>query len=247
MSTPVQHISATDRPSLDAWPHAVMAALALLITLISAHLVRLTWFDAPASQPLNQPAPIWHARPSLPLAGSDVAAQAVVSRLARSDFADSMFAVMGAPSAPIGLVGEAGRKAEHIGEYIASRDSIALAPQAIHSDAQLAHALVHELAHLWLSHHPDAGAAFQRSLPPLEDSSRYGFGDRSEHAAEALAHAIQFWRASSMVRGTDAQLRLLAAYESIMPGATSALAMLDAHGAFFNAGLDTGVPLPGGL
>ena len=60
MSTPVQHISATDRPSLDAWPHAVMAALALLITLISAHLVRLTWFDAPASQPLNQPA-VWLA------------------------------------------------------------------------------------------------------------------------------------------------------------------------------------------
>ncbi len=244
MSTPVQHTAPNDRPSVDVWPQAVMGTLALLITLISAHLVRLTWFDVPASQPLNQPAPVWHARPSLPLAGSDVAAQAVVQRLARSEFADSMFSVMGAPSRPIGLVGEAGRKSEHIGEYIASRDSIALAPQAIHSDAQLAHALVHELAHLWLARHPDAATAFQRGLPPLVDSSRYGFGDRSEHAAEAVAHAIQFWRASANVRGTGAQLRLLAAYESIMPGATSALAMLDAHGAFFNAGLDTGVPLP---
>ena len=66
----------------------------------------------------------------------------------------------------------------------------------------------------------------------------------TQHGAEALAHAIQFWRASALVRGTGAQLRLLAAYESIMPGSTSALAMLDAHGAFFNAGLETGVPLP---
>lgn len=244
MSTPAQYIAPNDRPSLAAWPHAVMGALALLIVLISVHLVRLTWFDVPVSQPLNQPAPVWHARPSLPLAGSDLAAQAVVQRLARSDFADSVFAVLGAPTRPMGLVGEAGRKAEHIGEYIASRDSIALAPQAIHSDAQLAHALVHELAHLWLAQHPDASAAFERTLPPLVDSSRYGFGDRSEHAAEAVAHAIQFWRASAMARGTDAQLRLLAAYEAIMPGTTSALAMLDAHGAFFNAGLDTGVPLP---
>ncbi len=30
---------------LDVWPRAVMATLLLLITLLTAHLVQLTWFD----------------------------------------------------------------------------------------------------------------------------------------------------------------------------------------------------------
>ena len=32
--------------TLEVWPRAVMATLLLLITLLTAHLVQLTWFDA---------------------------------------------------------------------------------------------------------------------------------------------------------------------------------------------------------
>ena len=32
--------------SLEVWPRAVMATLLLLITLLTVHLVQLTWFDA---------------------------------------------------------------------------------------------------------------------------------------------------------------------------------------------------------
>ena len=32
--------------TLEVWPRAVMATLLLLITLLTAHLVQLTWFDS---------------------------------------------------------------------------------------------------------------------------------------------------------------------------------------------------------
>ena len=34
---------------LDVWPRAVMATLLLLISLLTAHLVQLTWFNAEAA------------------------------------------------------------------------------------------------------------------------------------------------------------------------------------------------------
>ena len=34
--------------ALEVWPRAVMATLLLLITLLTAHLVQVTWFDDPA-------------------------------------------------------------------------------------------------------------------------------------------------------------------------------------------------------
>jgi hypothetical protein len=39
----------SERTALDVWPRAVMATLLLLITLISLHLVQLTWFDDAAA------------------------------------------------------------------------------------------------------------------------------------------------------------------------------------------------------
>lgn len=45
-------LESSERTALDVWPRAVMATLLLLITLISLHLVQLTWFgDAAATLP----------------------------------------------------------------------------------------------------------------------------------------------------------------------------------------------------
>lgn len=35
----------TGTAALEVWPRAVMATLLLLITLLTAHLVQVTWFD----------------------------------------------------------------------------------------------------------------------------------------------------------------------------------------------------------
>ena len=37
----------SETAALEVWPRAVMATLLLLITLLTAHLVQLTWFDEP--------------------------------------------------------------------------------------------------------------------------------------------------------------------------------------------------------
>ncbi|HEX6645096.1 MAG TPA: hypothetical protein VF037_10470 [Gemmatimonadales bacterium] len=39
----------TETAALEVWPRAVMATLLLLITLLTAHLVQLTWFDDPVA------------------------------------------------------------------------------------------------------------------------------------------------------------------------------------------------------
>ncbi|HET9602965.1 MAG TPA: hypothetical protein VFO96_01645 [Gemmatimonadales bacterium] len=210
----------TDRraPSLDGWMRTVAASMAFLITALTTQIVRVSWFG-PSAQPLSTRSTLaWRAAPSSPLALEHREGMAIIQELTSSAFADSARAILGAPSRPVGLVGPAGREARHIGEYIRSRDSVALAPSAIFSDAQLQHAFLHELSHHWMARHQALGTRLLAELPALTDSTRYGFGDADEHAAEALAHAVQFWRASQ--RGPDAQHRgrLLAAYESVMPG-----------------------------
>ena len=39
----------TGSAALEVWPRAVMATLLLLISLLTAHLVQLTWFADPAA------------------------------------------------------------------------------------------------------------------------------------------------------------------------------------------------------
>jgi hypothetical protein len=41
--------------TLEVWPRAVMATLLLLITLLTAHLVQLTWFDADVATVTSAP------------------------------------------------------------------------------------------------------------------------------------------------------------------------------------------------
>jgi hypothetical protein len=69
-----------------------------------------------------------------------------------------------------------------------------------------------------MARHPELGHSLLQQLPLLTDSTRYGFGDPDEHAAEALAHAVQFWRASHHGPDPLGRGRLLAAYEDVMPG-----------------------------
>ncbi len=204
--------------ALDGWTRTIVASFAFLITALTTQLVRVSWFG-PSAQPLStRPALAWRAAPSRPLALEVREGMAVVRQLEASAFADSARAILGRPGTAIGLVGSTGREARHIGEYIRSRDSVALAPSAIFSEAQLQHAYLHELSHHWMARHEDLGRRLLGELPPLTDSTRYGYGDPEEHAAEALAHAVQFWRASH--RGPDSRSRgrLLDAYETVMPG-----------------------------
>ena len=39
----------SESAALEVWPRAVMATLLLLITLLTAHLVQVTWFDDPTA------------------------------------------------------------------------------------------------------------------------------------------------------------------------------------------------------
>jgi hypothetical protein len=236
-ATPLEPDSRAPSP-LDGWPRAVAASLAFLITTLTTQLVRISWFDASAQPLSSRPALAWRAAPSSPLAGEEAAGLAVVRELEASPFADSARRVLGTPATPIGLVGKTGREARHIGEYIRSRDSVALAPGAIYTTAQLQHAYLHELSHHWMAKHPDLGRQLLAQLPPMDDSTRYGFGDPDEHAAEALAYAFQFWRAAG--HGPDAlgRGRLLAAYETVMPGARLAYLTLIEAGDLAAQGLE---------
>jgi hypothetical protein len=72
----------------------------------------------------------------------------------------------------------------------------------------------------------------------MDDSTRYGFGDPDEHAAEALAYAVQFWRAASHGPDDLGRGRLLAAYETVMPGTRVAYLTLIESGNLSAAGLE---------
>lgn len=222
----------------EGWSRAVMASIAFLISALTTQIVRISWFESPA-QPLSiEPAEIsWRSAPNRPLAGNPAEAMTVVRDLEFSPFADTARSILGTPVAPVGLVGVSGRQARHIGEYIRSRDSIALAPAAIFSSAQLRHALLHELSHHWMARHPELGHRLLAELPALTDSTRYGFGDPDEQAAEALAHAVQFWRATHLRSDAGSRGRLLSAYEGVMPGTRAAYLMLIEAGSLPAPGL----------
>jgi hypothetical protein len=238
MSTTPLNSEARAPSPLDGWIRAVAASLAFLITTLTTQLVRVSWFDT-AAQPLSsRPALAWRAAPSSPLASEELTGLEVIRDLETSPFADSARQVLGHPAAPTGLVGKAGREARHIGEYIRSRDSVALAPGAIFTTAQLQHAYLHELSHHWMARHAELGRRLLTQLPPMDDSTRYGFGDPDEHAAEALAYAVQFWRAASHGPDDLGRGRLLAAYETVMPGTRVAYLTLIESGNLSAAGLE---------
>lgn len=134
-------------------------------------------------------------------------------------FADSLYALFGQPRAAIGLVGRRGRIAGRLGEYIASRDSLALDPARMTGQTQLRHTLAHELGHRWQMRSRTQLRVLWSRVPPIRDPKRYGYGDPAEHQAEAIAFAINFLQTTaSRSETSESSLTLLDRYELLVPG-----------------------------
>jgi hypothetical protein len=186
-------------------------------------------FETDAPGPLLEVAtdPDW--RHSVPPPARDAEGPANASELAapletarqigRSAYADSLYDLFGQPRAAVGLIGRRGRAAGRLGEYIASRDSLALDPGHMTGEPQLRHALAHELGHRWQSRAKAQLAALWQGVPAIRDPKRYGYGELSEHQAEAIAFAINFLQttAGTEIAPGDA-LALLEHYELLVPG-----------------------------
>lgn len=188
---------------------------AILQTTAPGPLLELTgtpaWLDslAPTVWPVDAPL----------IETSETAAQAMVDEITSSSYADTLYALFGRPARPAGLVGERGREAGRIGEYLQGRDSLALDPARMSTRAQLRHVLAHELAHRWQRELPARVAAAWGAVPRITDPKRYGHTDRTEQQAEAVAFAVHYLQTTA---GTsieaEAAAALLARYERFVPG-----------------------------
>jgi hypothetical protein len=86
------------------------------------------------------------------------------------------------------------------------------------SEAQLRHALAHELGHRWQVRARAQLAALWTDVPDIRDPKRYGYRDPSEHQAEAIAFAINFLQTTATAASPLAALALLEHYELLVPG-----------------------------
>ena len=170
------------------------------------------WLDSLASRAWRPDRPIVNPR--------DTAAIWLVTRsIERSAYADTLFALFGRPARPAGLVSDRGRRAGRLGEYIASRDSLALDPARMSSEEQLRHAVAHELAHRWQARAPVQLRTLWQGIAPIPDSRRYGHNSVSEHQAEAIAFALHFLQSTAVARAEDPAFpALLDQYELLVPG-----------------------------
>jgi hypothetical protein len=171
------------------------------------------WLDSLASRE-------W--RPDRPLVSlyDTEGARRVNRRLERSGYADSLYALFGRPARRVGLVSRRGRAAGRLGEYIASRDSLALDPARMTSEDQLRHAMAHELAHRWQSRAPGQIRTLWEHVPTIPDPRRYGHRNTSEHQAEAIAFAVHFLQATAASPAVEGA-PLLEQYELLVPGTTA--------------------------
>lgn len=175
---------------------------------------RPRWLDSVASRE-------W--RPDRPLVSlrDTAGARRVNRRLEQGTYADTLYALFGRPARRVGLVSARGRAAGRLGEYIASRDSLALDPARMTSEEQLRHALAHELAHRWQARAPGQLRTLWQDVRDIPDPRRYGHRNTSEHQAEAAAFAVHFLQATADA-ATDGT-SLLEHYELLVPG-TGAMA-----------------------
>jgi hypothetical protein len=151
--------------------------------------------------------------------GADEAAvRVLLSGVMNGTYADSLFALFGRPGRPTGVVGARGRAAGRLGEYVATRDSLALDPGRMTSVEQLRHTLAHELAHRWQARTGAQLAMLWRDVPPIRDPKRYGYDNVSEHQAEAASFAVHFLLATAAVSDPGGQAAVLDHYELLVPG-----------------------------
>jgi len=151
-----------------------------------------------------------------PADGPDVRAR--LDAIVNSAYADSLYALFGRPERPAGIVGERGRAAGRLGEYIASRDSLALDPGRMTSVEQLRHTLAHELAHRWQARAGLQLAMLWKGVPEIRDPKRYGYASVGEHQAEAAAFALHFLLATAGSRDPAGDTARLDHYELLVPG-----------------------------
>lgn len=169
------------------------------------------WLDSLASRE-------WTPRATLAATDDSAAIFAVTRRIESSPYADTLYALFGRPSRPVGLVGLRGRQAGRLGEYVGRRDSLALDPARIVSEEQLRHAMAHELGHRWQSRAPAQLRALWRDVPPIPDQRRYGHDNTAEHQAEAVAFAVHYLQTTATMPAGAASLELLDRYELLVPG-----------------------------
>jgi len=151
---------------------------------------------------------------------TDSAASLTAARsMAASPYADSLYALFGRPRAQVGLIGMRGREAGRLGEYILKRDSLALDPARMTGEAQLRHALAHELGHRWQARAKAQLATLWSGVRSIRDPKRYGYGNLSEHQAEAIAFAISFLQTTATREEVPSgALALLDHYDLLVPG-----------------------------
>jgi len=175
---------------------------------IAAHPV---WLDSLASRE-------WSVEPGLVGADDGAGVWSLLDHVMSDSYADSLYRIFGRPTRPAGLVGERGRAAGRLGEYVSSRDSLALDPARITSAAQLRHTLAHELAHRWQARSAPQLAMLWAGVPEIRDPKRYGYGNVSEHQAEAAAFAVHFLLSTASSRDPVAEASTLDHYELLVPG-----------------------------
>jgi hypothetical protein len=170
-----------------------------------------SWLDSLGSRE-------WTVDRSLVNGADEAAVRGLLARLTVSPYADSLYAIFGRPDQAAGVVGERGRAAGRLGEYVASRDSLALDPGRMSSEAQLRHTLAHELAHRWQARSAGQLAALWRDIPAIRDPKRYGYDNVAEHQAEAAAFAVHFLLATATTHDPAGELATLDHYELLVPG-----------------------------
>jgi hypothetical protein len=117
------------------------------------------------------------------------------------------------------LIGRRGRNAGRLGEYISVRDSLALDPARMTGEVQLRHALAHELGHRWQARAKAQLVMLWSGVESIRDPKRYGYGNLSEHQAEAIAFAVSFLQATAgSAGGQDGAVALLDHYDLLVPG-----------------------------
>jgi hypothetical protein len=173
---------------------------------------RPPWLDSVASTE-------WEVDRPLVSTADTTTLRATARTVAASAYADSLYSLFGHPTAPIGLMGKQGRAAGRLGEYIRRRDSLALDPGRMTGMPQLRHTLAHELGHRWQAHAPRQLAAIWSGIAPIRDRNRYGYGDTSEHQAEAIAFAVNFLQTTlAGSKPAASSIGLLDHYELLVPG-----------------------------
>ncbi len=152
----------------------------------------------------------WSIDPPLVDPADTDAALRTADAISSGAYADSRYALLGKPPRRTGLVGHGGRARGRLGEFIASRDSLALDPGHITSEAQLRHAFTHELTHRWQRHSVAELPALWAGIEPVHDPKSYGYASVGEQQAEAMAFAIHFLQPTlSGTASIEAELELL--------------------------------------